>query len=715
MEASATWEYSTNGGTNWTTGTGTFFTLAEGTYAAGSVQVRQTDVAGNISTEASNANAITVDTTAPSAPGLTLNADTGSSSSDGITSNGQMDVSGLEAGATWEYSTNGGTDWTTGTGTSFTLAEATYAMGDVQVRQTDAAGNVSTVGSSASAITVDTTAPSALSLALNADTGPDSSDGITSNGQVDISGVEAGATWEYSIDGGTSWTTGTGTFFTLAEGTHAAGDVQVRQTDVAGNVSNIGANAITVDTTVPSTPSLALNADTGSSSSDGITNNGQVDVSGLEAGAIWEYSTNGGTNWTTGTGTFFTLAEGTYAVGDIQARQTDAAGNVSTAGSNASAITVDTTAPSAPMVAVTSPGNDTTPDVTITLPGDAAAGDVVTVTSNAGTTDTYTLLAADITAGTATVTLSDQGADGDKSISATLTDPAGNVSSASTAATYALDTAAPSAPTVAVTSPGNDATPDVTITLPGDAVAGDVVTVTSNAGTTDTYTLLAADITAGTATVTLSDQGADGGKSITATLTDTAGNASSASAAVTYTLDTALTANVSSIDSISNDTGSNTSDFRTEDPLLSVNITLSAVLAADEVLEVSLNGGTDFVTVDSANLSNTGTAYTIALTSPLPNGTTAFQVRVADEAGNTQTPALTQDIYVDTSGLTITSASLSFSSAALELSAIPDSDGSEAMPMAATNAPESLDADLDMTVGLETMISSETSLYDVLL
>ena len=46
-EQYTTWSYSFNGGTTWQTGTGNSFTLPDGSYEAGTVQVRQTDYAGN--------------------------------------------------------------------------------------------------------------------------------------------------------------------------------------------------------------------------------------------------------------------------------------------------------------------------------------------------------------------------------------------------------------------------------------------------------------------------------------------------------------------------------------------------------------------------------------------------------------------------------------------------------------------------------------------
>ena len=129
-------------------------TLSDGTYH---LNASITDAAGNTSA-ASNEVDFTVDThVAP--PSAALHEDTGSSHSDGITSNGQMDVTLAPDVASWQYSTDHGDHWTAGTGTSFMLAEGSYTAGAVQVQQTDDAGNVSSVFSSSSAITVDHTEP----------------------------------------------------------------------------------------------------------------------------------------------------------------------------------------------------------------------------------------------------------------------------------------------------------------------------------------------------------------------------------------------------------------------------------------------------------------------------------------------------------------------------------------------------------------------------
>ena len=336
-----TWRYSSDGGTNWTTGSGSSFVLSEGTYAIGKVVIRQSDAAGNESTAASNTVAFTVDKTAPGGPTFALHTDSGSSSSDKITNVGTVDVTLASDAASWRYSTDGGTNWATGSGTSFALAEAVYASGKVVVEQTDTAGNVSTKTASTPAITVDKTI-SAATFALSSDTGSSSSDKITSVGTVNVTLASDVASWRYSTDGGTNWTTGSGTSFALAEAAYALGTIKVEQTDWAGNVSTKTANtaAITIDKTVAA-PSFALYTDSGSYSSDGITNVGAVDVSLASDVASWRYSSDYGNTWTTGSGTSFTLAEGKYGTGAIKVEQTDIAGNVSAKGANAAQVQID--------------------------------------------------------------------------------------------------------------------------------------------------------------------------------------------------------------------------------------------------------------------------------------------------------------------------------------------------------------------------------------
>lgn len=246
------------------------------------------------------------------------------------------------SGSTWDVTVSGG-DLAAYNGTATLALAGGHDLAD-------AAGNPltqNTPSGSNESYTLDNEAPLAPTLSLSADTGPSDSDGVTKNGSVIVGGLEAGASWQYSTDGGLSWSTGSGNSFVLSAGTYAANAVQARQTDGAGNVSSVGSHAtgITVDTHVPATPSLSLSSDTGSSNGDGFSTQGAIVVGGLENGANWEYSTDGGLNWSTGSGNGFTLGEGSYASGKVLVRQSDIAGNTSANGSNTQSIEIDTTAP----------------------------------------------------------------------------------------------------------------------------------------------------------------------------------------------------------------------------------------------------------------------------------------------------------------------------------------------------------------------------------
>ncbi|NBT56830.1 MAG: hypothetical protein EBT05_18810 [Betaproteobacteria bacterium] len=69
-----------------------------------------------------------------------------------LASSSSLSVSGLEPGAVWSYSLNGGSTWLAGSGTNLALPAASYAANTIQIKQTDAAGNAST-GSFSSALT----------------------------------------------------------------------------------------------------------------------------------------------------------------------------------------------------------------------------------------------------------------------------------------------------------------------------------------------------------------------------------------------------------------------------------------------------------------------------------------------------------------------------------------------------------------------------------
>ncbi|MGK8587525.1 Ig-like domain-containing protein [Escherichia coli] len=203
----------------------------------------------------------------------------------------------------------------------------------------------------------------------------------------------------------------------------------------------------------------------------------------------------------------------------------------------------------------------------VTVPKGSAAGDTLTltVTKPDGTTDTveHTLTADEVTAGKAAVTiLADKvTADGQYSVTAEITDPAGNTSGQGQPTDFTVDTQIPG------DTDGDgvvDATPVVTIpeaadgvnaeelkdgvqtevTVPKGSAAGDTLTltVTKPDGTTDTveHTLTADEVTAGKAAVTIPADKvtADGQYSVTAEITDPAGNTSGQGQPADFAVDT---------------------------------------------------------------------------------------------------------------------------------------------------------------------------------
>ncbi|MPQ88835.1 beta strand repeat-containing protein [Escherichia coli] len=203
----------------------------------------------------------------------------------------------------------------------------------------------------------------------------------------------------------------------------------------------------------------------------------------------------------------------------------------------------------------------------VTVPKGSAAGDTLTltVTKPDGTTDTveHTLTADEVTAGKAAVTIPADKvtADGQYSVTAEITDPAGNTSGQGQPTDFTVDTQIPG------DTDGDgvvDATPVVTIpeaadgvnaeelkdgvqtevTVPKGSAAGDTLTltVTKPDGTTDTveHTLTADEVTAGKAAVTIPADKvtADGQYSVTAEITDPAGNTSGQGQPADFAVDT---------------------------------------------------------------------------------------------------------------------------------------------------------------------------------
>ena len=130
---------------------------------------------------------------------------------------------------------------------------------DVLVRQTDVAGNIS---DTTALSFVYKTSAKGLGLGLTRDTGKSNIDKITSDAGLSLTGVEDGASVEYSTDGGTTWSAN----FTPKNGRN---DVLVRQTDVAGNISDTTALSFVYKTSAKGL-GLGLTRDTGKSNIDKI-------------------------------------------------------------------------------------------------------------------------------------------------------------------------------------------------------------------------------------------------------------------------------------------------------------------------------------------------------------------------------------------------------------------------------------------------------------
>lgn len=155
------------------------------------------------------------------APVLSFN-DTGLSVSDGITRNGLWDVD--SADIDWEFSLDQGANWTRGQGSTFEVKDDGAKM--IWVRARDDAGNTSEIVSVGCVL--DTLAPVALTVTPQLD---------GASLRLQLSGLEPGARWEYSLNGQGPWHAGSGPALGVLG--HGITQVWLRQVDVAGNTSAV--------------------------------------------------------------------------------------------------------------------------------------------------------------------------------------------------------------------------------------------------------------------------------------------------------------------------------------------------------------------------------------------------------------------------------------------------------------------------------------------
>ena len=558
--------------------------LSEG---GNSFVAQDTDIAGNLGS--SNTVVVTLDSTPPTAVAVVgaLSADSGTSAFDFNTSVTSQTVSGTYTGALTpgeviQVSANNGVTWATAaaSGGAWSVSGVSLSPGTnlLSVRTIDLAGNI-TAGTGHS-YTLDTLAPTAIATVtlLSSDSGSSATDFVTNIPSQTVSGIYTGVlafgeTIQLSADGGATWVTATAN---AANNTWSASGMtlspagttlSVRTVDLAGNITAGTGHSYSIDTVAPSAVATvtALGTDSGSSSSDFVTNIASQTVSGTYSGALGagesiQVTADGGAIWVTA---IANAANGTWSASGVtlsaagstlSVRTIDLAGN-SLAGTG-HAYTLDTGAPTA-AATVTALSADS----------GSSSGDFVTNVASQTVTGTYTgalgpgesiQLSVDgttwVTASaaggswSAPVTLSGAGS----LLSVRTIDLAGNFA-AGTGHSYTLDQTVPSGgiPDLIATSDSgfsvsdnntNILAPTLTVALGAGVAVGDTVQLLLN-GSSFSHPLLrtvtSGDIAAQSVSFTVSpgDLGADGLKLISARFDDPAGN-SSTGGALAITLDT---------------------------------------------------------------------------------------------------------------------------------------------------------------------------------
>ena len=432
-------------------------------------------------------------------------------------------------------------------------------------------------------------------------------------------------------------------------------------TDIAGNSSATSALSFTLDTTSPTLSITGITPDTGSSTSDGLTDSANVTVKGTidiadasRTVAVYDganFVGNATVNATTGAWTLNGVHL-TQGANSLTAQATDIAGNLGT--SNTFVATLDTTAPM--ISTVTTSGSGITSGN-----GDLNAGHVVTLTVNfgesvivAGGTPTLALNdggTATYTGGSGTSALTftytvasgqntaDLTVTGINLHGATVQDAAGNTASlsgvvANPAGTLQIDTAAPVVTEKLFSDTGSSSTDKITSndTLSGTGDPNAVVHFTVNgnpiAGTT---TADASGAWAFTPTGL-----ADGIYTVVASETDGAGNIGTAT--LTFTLDTHAP-NVPMISSFQTDTGISTTDHITNDN------TLQFTGTGEAGSTITLYDGS--MMVGTVAVAGNGT-WTYGPSTALSDGSHNFTATDTDAAGNTSAASSVFAVTIDT-------------------------------------------------------------------
>ncbi len=554
------------------------------------VAVRAEDLAGNIG-PFSPTTAVTIDTASPPPTVTSITTDTGRSSSDLIT----FDQTLIVDGAAEPFSTvtvrrnnvvigsvvtNGAGAWTLDqTGT--VLAEGNYTF---TAQAQDRAGNTSQV-SSGFIVVVDTTInpPSVPDLIGASDSGLSNTDNNTNDNTPTFAGTaEANSivTLFSNIAGnlGTTLADANGIWtFTSPVLVDALHNITAQAEDVAGNISGLsGALGVTIDTQPPASPpsvpdlcsqtgpNCPERSDSGFFDNDDYTNDTTPTSNGTAEpnGAVTVFDRFNSVTVTLGTAPVnatgswtFTSPQLLQGVHNISARNTDVAGNVSTASAELT-ITIDTAVapPTVPdLIAASDSGNLSTDNVTnVSMPTFTGAGEAngrIEIFAGATSLGTSPIGAPAPTLGSWTHTSTVALADGVFSITGRVTDLAGNVSAPSGPLSVTIDLTPPPQPTTpdlrATSDTGSSNVDNITrgnsplfngtIDLTGNAQVGTTVLIFDGAtqiGTTNPSATGVWNFTA----VTL----VDGIHPITARARDAAGNVSVPSAVLNVTIDTMI-------------------------------------------------------------------------------------------------------------------------------------------------------------------------------
>ncbi len=346
-------------------GTGAWsLTTAALTDGAHSLTATATDAAGNTSTTAGALSlaatttglSVTIDTAAPVAPSIVSFSTDSGVVGDHITNDNTLTLTGAaEANSTVKVydgvtllgsvTANGSGAWTY---TTTALANGAHSL---TATATDAAGNAG-VASSALAVTIDTIAPVAPTIAsFSTDSGV-AGDHITSDNTLTLTGTAEANSTVKLYDGATLLGSATAdnsgawsyTTDALSNGAHS---LTTTDSDAAGNTGVAsGALSVTIDTTAPVAPTITSFAPDTGTIGDGVTFVTDLILAGTAeanrtvkvydgAMLLGSAITNGTGAWSLTTGT---LTDGAHG---FTATAADAAGNTGTA-SLAFNVTVET-------------------------------------------------------------------------------------------------------------------------------------------------------------------------------------------------------------------------------------------------------------------------------------------------------------------------------------------------------------------------------------